>query len=271
MYNGKEYNEEIGWYDYGARWYDPAIGRWNAVDPLAEKYTNISPYAYVANSPIKFIDIDGMYIDLGSLSKSEKEAYSKNIKQLNNNKLFKAYYTRLVNSKVTYYIKPGSGGDGSGSFNPNTNEIHSVNDLHTLSQELFHAYQSDLGVYDSNDKSVRETEADLVSANVAMDVSPFGFIGTPWDQGINYEFVDLEGIYDESVMTEAFDKQFNIAVDARINYYKQREKEFGTKAPFSYVQENSRVGALALKKVFREARANEDNLIGPRLENGDFY
>ncbi len=63
-YNGKEFNRELGlnWYDYGARWYDPAIGRWNAVDPLAEIYYPINPFVYVANNPIKHIDVNGEFI-----------------------------------------------------------------------------------------------------------------------------------------------------------------------------------------------------------------
>ena len=42
-------------YDYGARNYDPALGRWMNIDPKAEKYFNLSPYVYVANSPIIFM------------------------------------------------------------------------------------------------------------------------------------------------------------------------------------------------------------------------
>ena len=63
-YNGKELDTEKGlnWYDYGARQYDAALGRFTTVDPLAEKYYGVSPYAYCGNNPVRYIDPTGMFI-----------------------------------------------------------------------------------------------------------------------------------------------------------------------------------------------------------------
>jgi len=60
-YNGKEYDSKKGlnWYDYGARHYDAALGRFETVDPSAENYFKISLYAYCGNSPISRIDPTG--------------------------------------------------------------------------------------------------------------------------------------------------------------------------------------------------------------------
>jgi RHS repeat-associated protein len=76
-FNGKESDDEIkgdgNSLDFGARIYDSRLGRWLSVDPLMAKYPDLTPYNFVANSPIAFVDVDGedLYI-YGSVAEFNK-------------------------------------------------------------------------------------------------------------------------------------------------------------------------------------------------------
>lgn len=61
MYNGKEKQDETGWYDYGARMYMPDLGRWGVVDNLADDLMQVdkSPYQYAWDNPVNLTDPDG--------------------------------------------------------------------------------------------------------------------------------------------------------------------------------------------------------------------
>ncbi|GCC52388.1 hypothetical protein SanaruYs_26250 [Chryseotalea sanaruensis] len=72
LYNGKELQDELdlGWLDFGFRFYDPAIGKFTGIDPLATKYHWLTPYNYAENSPVANIDLWGLqryYAANGSL------------------------------------------------------------------------------------------------------------------------------------------------------------------------------------------------------------
>ncbi len=60
-FNGKEIDRDFGnVYDYGFRIYDPRIGKFLSVDPLASKYPELTPYQFASNRPIDGIDLDGL-------------------------------------------------------------------------------------------------------------------------------------------------------------------------------------------------------------------
>ena len=74
-FNGKELDEETGFYYYGARYYDPKISLWLSVDNEMEKYPNWSPYNYCKQSPISRYDPDGnddIFTSSGRFVKSTK-------------------------------------------------------------------------------------------------------------------------------------------------------------------------------------------------------
>lgn len=50
----------LGLYDFGARQYDPVIGRWMSIDLLANKFPDVSPFVYCLNNPINLVDLYGL-------------------------------------------------------------------------------------------------------------------------------------------------------------------------------------------------------------------
>jgi RHS repeat-associated protein len=66
LYNDKELQEDfdLDWYDYGARMYDPQLGRFHTIDTYSEKYYSMTNYQYGANNPIRYIDVNGDSIDI---------------------------------------------------------------------------------------------------------------------------------------------------------------------------------------------------------------
>ena len=81
---GKEKDSETGYYNFGARYYDPVLsGLFLSVDPMSDKYPSLSPYAYCAWNPVKLVDPQGDTI---------KNAYE-NYKNVSNDIL---YYNNLI-------------------------------------------------------------------------------------------------------------------------------------------------------------------------------
>ena len=101
-FNGKELDEETGLYYYGARYMNPMASIWYGMDPLVEKYSNISGFCYVKDNPLKFVDFKGEEPTASEAARMAAHVYGDKKNILINgwkvsNKSFGAI--KLVNSK----------------------------------------------------------------------------------------------------------------------------------------------------------------------------
>ena len=192
-YNGKELDKMHGLdtYDYGARQYNPILGRWDRMDPLCEKYYDVSPYAYCGGNPMNRIDPDGReiwiyYNDENGQQQSfqysvgmecpvnndNAQTFVNNLNTMHTNESGAKVIDAIIESNTKYgYQQANTHSDGGGGYlHPKTN-IVSLNDAgNTLSfaEETFHMFQSVNN--QGGTTAVNEVEAKLFSAKMNYEI-----------------------------------------------------------------------------------------------------
>ena len=121
-------------YEYGARNYDAAVGRFFNIDRLSEKYEALSPYNYTANNPVRFVDIDGEWIDIFDGDNRYRYISGGDVKQLDKktgtwsiveDKTSLSFYVQEVICNLYELESSGStGGAVIGYFNNNSRQAN---------------------------------------------------------------------------------------------------------------------------------------------------
>ena len=160
---GKERDEETGYGYFGARYMDHELmTMWLSVDPMADKYPSINPYAYCAWNPVKLVDPDGrdftVWIEDGggntyeykpNMSPTGDAAARQQIQTLNDIyslDLGREVLDVLIESGNDYYFTNESTGVPGTSAtieygNGSKSKMGGANEMLNLSHELFHAFQ----------------------------------------------------------------------------------------------------------------------------------
>lgn len=131
LYNGKEWQDDalagtkIDWFDFGARMYDPELGRWSVIDNKAEKYYSVSQYTYALSNPIKYIDPDGNEI----VNALKNATYIQALQNFLSTKEGKTYAARYMGANSHIIV----GGVGY-TFNENGKAGDRANDVLTFKE-----------------------------------------------------------------------------------------------------------------------------------------
>ena len=141
-YNGKELDRMHGldWYDYGARSYDPALGRFTTIDPLTEKYYKLNPYAYCGDNPVNAIDPDGRQVRIHYVDKNgsnqiyifygfrgkERIIYPKN---------------QFIKDFIQAYLYDAKNGGGENLISAATNDKYTIDLYNGSKSEMFDDYK----------------------------------------------------------------------------------------------------------------------------------
>ena len=242
LFNAKEFDEETGMYYYGARYYEPRLSLWISVDPKAEKFSNMSPYAFCNDNPIFYVDIDGFEPTpypkkiLGSVN-YYKWRYNDFIRQ-NPGKKAPSYYLNYGDK----YIK---------RFTNETNNLLSIQGKKWLAHARINLQIA------IEDKLKADPTIEL--RNGGKDFKEFAFgshVDAYWNAGIyKLNTVDLVAIVltpnFKDLMSEDGIKQATKMMDKLIDYWLDHPKE-GLKRGVELFANKNKIKLMVMSKALRE-------------------
>lgn len=200
----------LDWYDYTARRYDAVLGRFTTMDPLCEKYYWISPYAYCANNPIKYIDPTGMEIDRNSIDEWINATFrvsamitilnGKNPNEENNERINSLMNTlntmrKIWDSNQMYSLEQTNQKSGEIKYDLSKNKvIISYFDMDNFVHEITHAGQfedGDIGFFINSDGTtiaIGDITDEIQAYSAQHAYSPIPGIKNPYE--INSKWIN---------------------------------------------------------------------------------
>ena len=274
-FTGKELDRMHGldWHDLGARRYDAAVVTFTQIDPLCEKYYHVSPYAYCAGNPIRYVDPDGREICY-SMTEEQKEAFNRQLQPLlDNSELFKTVYSSLEESKNVYTVKFDetsqytnneevdglfssaksiSGGTVVFSAKYANGENIPINGMY---EEFFHAYQNDNIANYSEGNFNMEFEAKCFVTMASCEYGAYPNLGNNEIVGAFQDKLRLCDAYGsgnqfvtpENVVSKAFTSDYMHAANSFAKDYANQRLGNG------HYLKSTEVAPASLQKLIKEA------------------
>ena len=235
-------------YDFGARLYDMIVPRFTTIDPLTEKYPSISPYAYCAGNPIRYVDPDGMRIVYDpNMTEEQRKQIEFIHSSMMESETYQAIYNTLdeadditVTMRFGETLKDANGDQLPGQFDSETQTITYRDDGNllgvTYSEELVHSYQYYKDVLNNTEYNPEYEAKIVVESMIRASGLSGGFHSSYQGNPTLSKF--FNEVYNTGVkITPYFREQYKNAGKSFIEFYKNYGANSHYTIPINYPSE----------------------------------